>query len=997
MQFSHPPENPPPVEDNAALLDFNDVDLIAKQAALLADFEAKRLSVSPAQLKTPIKRGNERRLVAQNGFVQNGTLPRSPPGSASHGPKLPLMLILGGPPGSGKSTFSDALVRQADVPWTRVCQDIAAGGARGTRQQCLKQAKNALLSQRCVIIDRCNIDRDQRADFVALAKSMRIPVHALFLDLPFQLVVQRAAARVGHEGGVEGAMAEGIIRRFIRTKEMPSLLEGFTSVRVCKTDMDVQTAFNEYKTIGTGGTAHAVRQQGPFSDGAVRDFGVPEIGSRPFEGQTDNQSAREGAFGAAASAGDTRPFWGGRNGGFGDDVSTGGARGRTESGFGGASRNGGSYVVDDPMDIDAPERRGISAEPAELSHGGSASDAGKVNGKRKIDDASNGFSTRGGGDGGERASGEPGQGFTNGGDGERVSLGNGRAAPSFRGGAESSGAGGALETPGKASSSEGAGSHPACFRLAFPSISTADFMFDHERAADVIVDEVSAFLERTRADLHLMLVDLSGESDIVRRVRGAAERKGLDFGAGKRFEIRGADITKLRTGGAPESQVLANATNWRLKPGGGGVNASIYSAAGRAFVQATKAQGESLAPGAALPVELPPASPLRSQEGVTHVIHVLGPNMNPQRPNCLNGDYEAGVRLLRQAYRALFETFSSLASGRGSEPGERREGAGERRGVTEGENLRKGLGTDRGSEGFERGVKEASLEAGPSRAEAKGSAEKGKPVNAFAIMMQSAKKRESSGGAKGTEDGKKTRTEGNPVARESAPSAKPDAKPGAKPEATPSRGGGGWAGKGGWSEALRDVALRPDRHQDEVLDEEGGAVVIKDLYHKAKVHYLVLACADGLDTPYDLGREHLSLLEQMVKLGRRWAARASESDPDLRFRFGFHTEPSMRQVHLHVISQDFESEHLKNKKHWNSFTTPFFRDATAVIAEIETDGQLSRPTADATDGLLKKELRCHRCRCVQPNIPRLKAHIRACDAPLPGEVVSSSDVVGTVD
>ena len=104
----------------------------------------------------------------------------------------------------------------------------------------------------------------------------------------------------------------------------------------------------------------------------------------------------------------------------------------------------------------------------------------------------------------------------------------------------------------------------------------------------------------------------------------------------------------------------------------------------------------------------------------------------------------------------------------------------------------------------------------------------------------------------------------------------------------------------------------------------------------------------------------------------------------------------MRQVHLHVISQDFDSEHLKNKKHWNSFTTPFFRDATAVIAEIERDGQLSRPTADAVDRLLKKELRCHRCRCVQPNIPRLKAHIRACDAPLPGEVVSSSNV-GTVE
>jgi aprataxin len=55
------------------------------------------------------------------------------------------------------------------------------------------------------------------------------------------------------------------------------------------------------------------------------------------------------------------------------------------------------------------------------------------------------------------------------------------------------------------------------------------------------------------------------------------------------------------------------------------------------------------------------------------------------------------------------------------------------------------------------------------------------------------------------------------------------------------------------------------------------------------VHYLVLASVDALDSPYDLRQEHLPLLDQMVKLGRRWAGRASKEDPTLRFRFGFHT------------------------------------------------------------------------------------------------------------
>lgn len=41
------------------------------------------------------------------------------------------------------------------------------------------------------------------------------------------------------------------------------------------------------------------------------------------------------------------------------------------------------------------------------------------------------------------------------------------------------------------------------------------------------------------------------------------------------------------------------------------------------------------------------------------------------------------------------------------------------------------------------------------------------------------------------------------------------------------------------------------------------------------------------------------------------------------FKIGFHAQPSMQRVHLHVISRDFHSPCLKTKKHWNSFNTPF--------------------------------------------------------------------------
>ncbi len=52
--------------------------------------------------------------------------------------------------------------------------------------------------------------------------------------------------------------------------------------------------------------------------------------------------------------------------------------------------------------------------------------------------------------------------------------------------------------------------------------------------------------------------------------------------------------------------------------------------------------------------------------------------------------------------------------------------------------------------------------------------------------------------------------------------------------------------------------------------------------------------------------------------------RLKKTNPDIELRFGFHAIPSMKQLHAHLISQDFDSEFLKTKKHWNSFNTDYF-------------------------------------------------------------------------
>ena len=93
---------------------------------------------------------------------------------------------------------------------------------------------------------------------------------------------------------------------------------------------------------------------------------------------------------------------------------------------------------------------------------------------------------------------------------------------------------------------------------------------------------------------------------------------------------------------------------------------------------------------------------------------------------------------------------------------------------------------------------------------------------------------------------------------------------------------------------------------------------------------------------------------------------------------GFHTKPSMRQLHLHVISSDFQSPFMKLKKHWNSFNTQFFLTLEDVIATLEKEKTVEIDK-NAAVALLKLPLRCHRCHKVFSTMPSLKQHILICD------------------
>ncbi|KAL7728432.1 hypothetical protein ACLKA6_005191 [Drosophila palustris] len=151
------------------------------------------------------------------------------------------------------------------------------------------------------------------------------------------------------------------------------------------------------------------------------------------------------------------------------------------------------------------------------------------------------------------------------------------------------------------------------------------------------------------------------------------------------------------------------------------------------------------------------------------------------------------------------------------------------------------------------------------------------------------------------------------------------------------------------------------------------AVVIADKYPKARHHYLVLPKED-IASIFQLSKKHLPLLEELHLLAHNIIEVRGENERD--FRIGFHAEPSMQRLHLHVISKDFVSSCLKTKKHWNSFNTQLFLPYDSIYDRIKVNGCIERLPKDKLKELHDTPLNCNQCEFVAKNIPTLKQHLQ---------------------
>lgn len=148
-----------------------------------------------------------------------------------------------------------------------------------------------------------------------------------------------------------------------------------------------------------------------------------------------------------------------------------------------------------------------------------------------------------------------------------------------------------------------------------------------------------------------------------------------------------------------------------------------------------------------------------------------------------------------------------------------------------------------------------------------------------------------------------------------------------------------------WRGALQQYINHPEKYKTEtgtgsrVIYHDSTAVIITDGFPKATEHLLILPRNIALSIAHPtiaLTQSMKHKLQPYIEIAIKYVIKDFKSKyqildehlaKDFQTKFiqvGIHHVPSMNNLHVHVLTKDFHSIRLKNKKHYNSFNTDFF-------------------------------------------------------------------------
>lgn len=150
--------------------------------------------------------------------------------------KFPRVLMMVGYPSSGKSTFSKA-IEEASSTVSRINQDEQG------RKACLDQVGSLAKKKGTLILDRCNLTKDERKEWLDL--SHRQKAWCIFFDVPINECKWRIVRRKNHPSIKEGGGAR-IIDSVAGKLEPPTIDEGFEKIITIRTFDEANSYLKEW-------------------------------------------------------------------------------------------------------------------------------------------------------------------------------------------------------------------------------------------------------------------------------------------------------------------------------------------------------------------------------------------------------------------------------------------------------------------------------------------------------------------------------------------------------------------------------------------------------------------------------------------------------------------------------------------------------------------------------------------------------------------------------
>lgn len=139
------------------------------------------------------------------------------------------LVVLVGPPGSGKSTKAIELEKQN---YTRINQDDMGKDGH------IQAFQLALMSSDNIVIDRMNFNKDQRSKYVVSAKKLGFKTKALEFHVAEETCIKRCNERKNHPTIKDEETAKRAIGMFFSKYEEATKEEGFDEIEIIRDNAD---------------------------------------------------------------------------------------------------------------------------------------------------------------------------------------------------------------------------------------------------------------------------------------------------------------------------------------------------------------------------------------------------------------------------------------------------------------------------------------------------------------------------------------------------------------------------------------------------------------------------------------------------------------------------------------------------------------------------------------------------------------------------------------